>query len=153
VPCPESEQLKVLARNYGDRMSPLIATGLLDGAAGLVGQAIGQFLEVLKGRNALGIIECGGGAWDKPKDVLVGRYHLVANSLLDGNLPGWGFVFVIFGEVFIFVSWGQPRAEAPRRWPCGRLPLCFAFLPALCILRAASGSRLRSAGAEGEFVP
>jgi len=60
-----------MAPDYGDWVSPLITTGLLDGAAGLAGQAIGQLLEGLKGCHALVIIECGGGAWAKPKDALV----------------------------------------------------------------------------------
>ena len=71
MPCPKDKQLKALAHNYGDWISPLIATGLLDGLAGLIGQAIGQFLEVLEGCNTLVIVECGGSTWAKPKDALV----------------------------------------------------------------------------------
>ncbi len=81
----------------GDWVSLLIATRLLDGMAGLVNQAISQFMEMIDGCNALVIMKCSSSAWAKAKDTLVHRHYIVSDSLFEGALPG---IFIVFNEVF-----------------------------------------------------
>jgi hypothetical protein len=69
VPCPRGKQLEALTHKNGDWVSLLIATGLLDGTAGLVDQAISQFMKMIDDRNALVIMKCGSSTRDKAKNT------------------------------------------------------------------------------------
>jgi hypothetical protein len=116
----------------GDWVSLLVAIRLLDGMAGLVNQAISQFMEMIDGHNALVIIKCSSSTQAKAKDMLVHQHYIVVYSFFDGDLPGVFIVFIVF-MLSSFLS-GSTSTLPPWAWASAS----FSFLLTI-MLKSARG--------------